>query len=412
MDCLEELLHCEAGNHTANAGLAKSAKTTLAAAATAYEWTSLELAGFGTSAGRSRISSIGTLVSVVIGEGTIRSDQWRLGFSITRPIVWQPSTVDIAFPLQAGNEQVGYSSDVAFDVMIPGVAVAFAPGGVTSGKFRIGAGLGLAITSLTQEQTVSDRVTTSTTATVARRDFSADGSVWHLQPTGGVQWDPTPRLTLGARVAAPSLRVQGSSQMRLETSRFTTADLSDLVFRDSSVDFDYKFPLEAAVGAAVRLAGGEVELDVHYYDAIDPYAMYTSTVPGRLTTQTGSGAPLVTTPPFTTTTNSARSVVNVAIGGNHPFSQKFRVHAGFSTDQSPVDDEAQSIFRKADLSRVTAGVSLTGTSLSGSLGLGYSFGSGTRQTLGGTESGQSTETQLKVRTVNVLFALSYAFHGP
>lgn len=394
------------------AGLAKSAQTTLAAAATAYEWTSLELDGFGTSAGRSRISSIGTLVSVVIGEGTIRSDQWRLGFSITRPIVWQPSTIDIAFPLQAGSELVGYTSDVGFDVMIPGVAVAFAPGGVTSGKFRIGAGLGLAITTLTQEQTISDRVTTATTASVARRDFSADGSVWHLQPTGGVQWDPTPRFKLGARVVAPSLRVHGSSALRLENSRFTVGDLSDLVFRDSTVEFDYRFPFQATVGAAVILGGGgAVELDVHYYGAIDPYAMYASTVPGRLTTQTG-GSLTVTTPPFTTTTNSARSVVNVAIGGHHPLSKALGVHAGFSTDQSPVDDQAQSIFRKVNLSRVTAGMSLTGTSLSGSLGLGYSFGSGTRQTLGSTVGGQVTETQLKVRTVNVLFALSYAFHSP
>ena len=394
------------------AGLAKSAKTSLNASATAYEWTSVTLEGFGTSAGRSRISSIGTLLAVAIGEGTIRSDQWRLGFSITRPIVWQPSTIDLAFPLQAG-ERVSYSTDVQFDVMVPGVAVAFAPGGVSSGKFRIGAGLGLAITTLTQEQVISDRVTTASSASVALRGFGADGSVWHLQPSGGVQWDPTPRVTLGARVVAPSLRVHGSSTLRLENSRFTVADLSDLVFRDSTVEFDYRSPFQAAAGAAVRFGGGgAIELDVRYYGAVDPYAMYASTVPGRLTTQTGSGAPVVTTPPFTTTMNSARSVVNVGIGGHHPLSKKFGVHAGFSTDQSPVDDQAQSIFRKVDLSRITAGVSLTSTSLSGSLGFGYSFGSGTRQTLGSTESGQPTETQLRVRTVNVLFALSYAFHSP
>jgi long-subunit fatty acid transport protein len=119
----------------------------------------------------------------------------------------------------------------------------------------------------------------------------------------------------------------------------------------------------------------------------------------------------VTTPQFDTTFNSARAVTNVAVGANYPLSPRFRVHAGFSTDGSPVGDETQSLFRKVNLSRFTAGVSLTGTRLSGSLGFGYSFGSGTRQSLGDTEGGQQTETRLSVKTANLLFALSYGV-GP
>src|SRR5262249_55921097 len=114
---------------------------------------------------------------------------------------------------------------------------------------------------------------------------------------------------------------------------------------------------------------------------------------------------------FDTTFNSARAVTNVAVGANYPLSAKLRVHAGYSTDGSPVGDETQSLFRKVNLSRFTAGISIAGTRLSGSLGFGYSFGSGTRQSFGNTEGGQQTETRLSVKTANLLFALSYGV-GP
>jgi long-subunit fatty acid transport protein len=98
-------------------------------------------------------------------------------------------------------------------------------------------------------------------------------------------------------------------------------------------------------------------------------------------------------------------VTNVAVGGNYRLTTSLRVHAGFASDVSPVDDQAQSTFRKVDLSRFTTGLSLTGPRLAGSLGIGYSSGSGTREAIGST----SGETRFTVKTVNVLFGLSYAF---
>ena len=98
-------------------------------------------------------------------------------------------------------------------------------------------------------------------------------------------------------------------------------------------------------------------------------------------------------------------MTNVAVGGNYRLSPSLRVHAGFASDVSPVDDQAQSIFRKVDLSRFTTGVSLTGQRLSGSLGIGYSVGSGIREAIGPTVG----ETRFTVKTVNVLFGFSFAF---
>jgi hypothetical protein len=386
------------------AGLGNSVETSLNAGANAYEWTKMGLEGFGTTQGRSRINTIGTLISVAIGKGTIKSDQWRLGFSLARPIVWTPSSIDFAFS-PSTNQVVAYASTVDFNVMIPGVAIAYAPGGVTAGRIRIGAGLGMAITSLTQNQTISSRATTTTSSALTEQGFSAEGSTWQLQPSGGVQWDATSRVILGARVVAPGIRILGGTRLTLETSQFTSPTSTDLVFRDDTATFDYKRPLEASVGAAYHAKSIELELDVHYYGALVSYEMYSSAVPGTLTTVDASGTPTVTTMPFIPTANSARAVTNVAVGGNYRLSTSLRVHAGFASDVSPVDDQAQSIFRKVDLSRFTTGLSLTGERLSGSLGIGYSSGSGTRQGVGPAAG----ETRFNVKTVNVLFGLSFAF---
>jgi hypothetical protein len=391
------------------AGLGRSLHTALNASATAYEWTSIGLEGFGASEGRSRINTIGTLFAVVLGDNVVRSDRWRLGFAITRPVTWRPSSIDMAFPLMGGDELLAYASDVEFGVTVHSLGVAFSPGGVSSSKFRVGASLGVGLTSLVQSQEVSDRVTTGASATVSERSFSAEGSVWDVQPSLGVQWDPGNTFRLGARVVAPSIRVTGGSRINLQNSRFATGGSTDLVFRDESAEFDYQRPLEAVFGAAYLGRHAELEVDVHYYGPIDSYELYTSAEPGRLTTIDAGGTPVVTAVPFTATLNSARSLVNLSVGANYRLSGGFRIHAGYATDASPVDDESLSVFRKVDLSRLTGGVSLTGRRLSGSLGVGYSFGAGTRQTLGSTEGGQQTETRFEVSTMNLLFAFSFSF---
>jgi hypothetical protein len=394
------------------AGLAKSEKSSLNASATAYEWINTTAEGLGTTTGRSQINTVGTLFSFVVGGDVLHSERWRLGFAIVSPVVWQPSDIDLAIPLQGGKEQVAYTTSVNFSVLVPAASVAYAPGGVSHGTFRVGASVGFAISSLTQNIGLTDRITTVDTASSSLRGFSGAGSAWSLVLGGGVQWDATPHLSFGAHVAAPNIKLFGSTQLAYQNSFYGPGDYRDLVFRDSAGSFEYRLPLEATAGAAFRGKNAELELDVHYYGAVNSYNMYSSTVLGTLTTQVSGGPTTVTQRPFTPTANSTRSLVNLAVGGNYGLSRAFGLHAGFSTDQSPVDVDTLSIFRKLDLSHFTAGVSVTGVKgLSGSLGFAYSFGSNTRQTLGSTEGGQTTQTKLTVKTTMIMFALSYAFGG-
>jgi hypothetical protein len=54
-------------------------------------------------------------------------------------------------------------------------------------------------------------------------------------------------------------------------------------------------------------------------------------------------------------------------------------------------------------------VSLTGTTISGSIGLGFSTGEGARQVPDPAGGGVPLQTQLRVQSLNLLYALTYSF---
>jgi len=401
----------DAGSNWFNpAGLARARESSINASATAWDLTRVSIEGFGESIGRSRIGTIPTLFATVLGTPPLESDRWRIGFSVAQPVGWLPSSIDLGGSGTTEGRQaiLGYGTAVNFYTFIPAINVGFAPHGVGKSSFRVGAGAGVAVTSLSQDLSVSQRVITSTSSSSALRTFSAGGFTWNLVLTGGLQWDATSHVSFGVRAVAPGIRLLGSTRLTYQDIRFGTGGSADIAFRDPEARFEYKLPFEVDIGAAYRGSRGEVEVDVRYYGAIDEYAMYTSERQGQLTVSPSTGPPQVSMVPFVTTLNSARAATNVSVGGNYQLARILRVHAGVATDQSPVDDESASIFRQVDLIRGTTGVSLTGLSLSGTIGLAFSAGSGRRQALD-LVNVETPSTRLEVQTLNVLFALSYAF---
>jgi long-subunit fatty acid transport protein len=346
----------------------------------------------------------------VLGAPIIRSDRWRVGFSVTRPLAWRPSGIDAAHAVRLGGESdaLGYAAEADLSSYIVGAAVGYAPGG-RGARVRLGAGLGLSRTSLSQSQSVTGQVVSDAGAGAATRGFTAEGSTAEALVTGGVQWDVHPRVSLGVRVVSPGLRLTGTSRLSYHESRSEQPGFTDLTFRDTGAEFAYKVPLEVDVGAALRATKGEVEVGVRYHGSVSAYDLYSSDVAGQLLRADGGSPPSVDAVPFGAARNSARSITNVAVGGHYQILSRLRVHAGFATDQSPVDEQATSLFRKVNLYRVTAGASFTGSTLSGSLGIGYSSGSGARRTTQETDDGRSVETGLQVRSINLVYAVSYAF---
>ena len=70
-----------------------------------------------------------------------------------------------------------------------------------------------------------------------------------------------------------------------------------------------------------------------------------------------SGNPTAAEQPLQPLVEGAKAVTNLAIGGNYSFSDSFRLHLGFFTDNSPVGNPGESIFRTVDLMGLSGGVS-------------------------------------------------------
>jgi hypothetical protein len=390
------------------AGLAKSERTQLNAGGNAYELTSFTIEGLGTSKGRTRLASIGTYFGGVLGDPVIHSKKLRLGFSIARPIAWTPSRVEgevQTTPAGGGEESFLYSSFVTLTTDVPTINAGYR----LSDRFRIGAGIGMAITSLYQSQTFSDRLVNGASASGVLRAFETEGQNMSLLVTGGLQYDLGSSIRLGALVTAPGSKISGSSRITFQSTAYAGPASRDASFNDEEATFDYASPLRVSGGIALRLGKGEIEADVLYRGSRDPYELYSSDVAATVVRVDSTGAASTSTVPFAPAIEESRSVTNIAVGGNYPLSEKVRAHVGFFTDTSPVANAATSIYRKVDLVGGSLGVSLKWGALSGSFGVTGSSGTSEARSAGTTLGGLPTVTEVKVSTFTALYALSYAF---
>lgn len=389
------------------AGLASSEKSALNGSSNAYEVTSITLEGIGSAKGSTQFSAVGTYFGGVIGAPIISNRNLRLGFYYARPQSWSPSTLDAAFSLPAtgGTEAFSYNSTSNFSTTIPGIALGYRLGE----RFRVGANLGYAITYITQDQTLSDRLILSGGATTAIRGFVTDGNTSQLLFGGGAQYDLSPKFTVGALLISPGLRLGGSSKIVFQNSVFTGAGSREVAFRDESATFRYEIPVRITAGAAARLGRFELEGDLKYHAGKGPYDLLSSDSLATVLTTNASGIPSLSTLSFAPVVEHFKAVYNLALGAHCVLSKGFRIHVGFFTDDSPINDPAASIFRSIDLKGVSGGVSFTGSHLSGSFGMTGSWGTTDDRVIGPSLGGAQTTTTVKVETFNLMYALSYSF---
>jgi hypothetical protein len=390
------------------AGLVQSEKTSLNASSNGYELTTTTLTGIGQKSSGTRFSPVGGFFGIVVGAPIAKSPNWRFGFGYTKPMAWSPSDLDGAFSLPAGGgtEAFGYTSSSSFGTVIPSLNGSHR----LSTSFRVGVGVGYAITSLIQNQIISDRLVFPTAVTTAIRAVSTDGSVQHLLLTGGAQWDLASAFTVGALVTSPGIRLSGSSKITYSNVVFDAGGAeSDLAFRDTKAKLDYKIPIRATAGAAFRHSRGQVEVDVRYHGAEDEYALFSSDSIATQITTDAAGVPTIGNPVFTPVVNRARSIVSFALGANFSLSPSVRLHAGVFNDPSPVSAPSRSTFRAVDLTGVTGGVSLGSGRLTASLGVTSSWGTTTERLVGPTLGGLSGTTEVSIKTFTGLYAVSFTF---
>jgi hypothetical protein len=389
------------------AGLAQSEKSALNASANGYEVTRYALEGLEESPARTRFASIGTYFGGVLGAPVVKSEKLRLGFSYTKAVNWNPSRIEGEFETAGpgGDESFLYSSYVNFTTEVPGIGAGYR----VSERFRLGFGAGCAITSLYQNSRISDRLVNGASASSDLRSLETDGSAMSILLTGSAQVDLRSGLRVGALVTAPGMGISGSSRIAYQATAISGPASADLAFRDGEADFEYKIPLRATVGAAVRLGRGEIEVDFKYHGSTDRYEILSSEETAALVSTDSTGVSSEGSVAFDPVIEEARAIYNWAVGGNYPLSQTVRLHAGFFTDNSPVANPEASLFRKLDLVGGSLGTSIDFGKLSGSVGITGSWGTSEERAVGPTLGGAAATTRTSVRTFNLLYAVSYAF---
>jgi len=384
------------------AGMAAVTRTAIGASASGFETDVLSLEGIGKQRGGGMsIYQLPSFFGAILGRDVIDSEQWRIGFTITKPTSWNQEIVGGA----KGSTRVAYSSHVALSTLNPMFSASYSP----FPSLRFGAGIGVAITSLSETQSLSEQVALPTSADAFLRNLDGSGSIWNLTGTLGAQWDVTEHLVLGGMVRLPGLKMIQSGSLTYQDVDNRSTPWNQTFFTDKDATFDYRLPFDVNVGVAWRSKAFEVEGDLRYHGAISQYYLLSSSKPVSITTTDVAGNPVYTTQPFPGVTNGARTVWNFALGGRYNLDEAWSFHGGFFSDASPTDSSGATIFRSVDMYGITVGAKVRGDHLSGSFGLGYSWGSSQPFQFGDPVVGTPINTKLTITSLSLLYAVAYKF---
>jgi long-subunit fatty acid transport protein len=385
------------------AGMASVARTAIGASASGFETDVLSLDGVGKQRGGGMsIYQLPSFFGAVLGRDVIDSENWRIGLTITKPTAWNQEIVGGL----AGSTRISYSSHVGLSTLLPMFSASYSP----FASLRFGAGIGVAITSLSEIQAFSEQVATPTTANAFLRNLDGSGSIWNLTGTLGVQWDATENIVVGAMMRTPGLKITQSGSLTYQNVDNRSTPWNQTFFTDKDATFDYRLPLDVNVGVAWRSKAFEAEFDLRYHSAISEYTLLGSSQPVRITTTDPvTGLPVYTTQPFDGVSNGARTVWNFALGGRYNLNEIWSFHGGFFSDASPTNEAGANLFRSVDMYGITAGAKVRGDHLSGSFGLGYSWGSSQPFQFGDPVGGTPITTKLTITSLSLLYAVAYKF---
>ena len=387
-------------------GMALARRTQLNASSQGYQLTLLGGTGIrDTGVEVSNFRTIPSFIGIVFGQEIIPWKKFRIGFAVTNPISWEQS-VDVSVTPAMGRRTT-YTAQSSFQNYQPTAAVAYA----ADPSLRFGFALAFPHTSASSQTAFSTAVTTNAGINGSVRTLALSGNTTHVLASLSTQWDPVPWLSLGAVVKTPGLRIVGGGSLTYEaqlTQQGTTGpqQVTQTFLRDTNASFNYRIPLELDGGVAVRFGRVELELDLRWHQASGTYVALASSTPGQVVTTSAGSAPLVTNTPFPPQIWGTLGILNASIGGRYRLSNVVTFHAGFYIDRAPGDARSP-ILQLINLYGLRAGASFTGETISGSVGLGYEFGTSNRALV--TDSGDTEQQTLTTQTISLLFAISYDF---
>jgi hypothetical protein len=392
------------------AGLVLSDRTTVNASVQGYQITLFHAAnGLNAGAQESNISTVPTFVGIVFGEEAIHLKNVRFGFGMSNPISWEQG-INNGAPLSKSVSAL-YGVNSEFTQYQAEAAVSYA----VDEKFRLGFELAVPYTYLSNNGQVSASNSTTSSLTTSTRTLSLSGYNFHLLPVVSFQWDALPWLGVGAVVQPPALRVLSGGSVTLtgvDTENATNPGVTrQVAFRDTKAAFHYVIPARISVGAALYFGIVEFELDAHWYPATAPYDLFSSTGQVRTVNAIAGTPPQTVVSPFPAQVWGTRNIIDLNFGGSVRVSKLIKLLTGFYSDLSP-GNVRSNIFQSVTLYGVRAGVSFNSSNLSGSVGLGYEFGSTTvpvQVNFPGNPGASALNQPLSLQTLSLLFALAYVF---
>jgi hypothetical protein len=329
-----------------------------------------------------------------------------LGFTVARTAAWSQSTDAQILVPGALRAYTTLSADSEFDRTTVAISAAWA-----RGTWRFGAGLLGDILSLRDVQAASYRQETGGAVQTSVGSYRATGSQGMIRLGLGAQADLAPGWKFGAVLRTPGVRILPSGVYAVDVVGTNGSKSQQATFFDGEADFQYKLPFEASLGIAWVRPTFEVELDVRGQTAVSAYDGFASSQPVVFIADGGTGSQaVVTTTPFPGRKFEGRAIVNVSLGGWLRLDDKgiWKLHGGFSTDQSPVGSGDQ-FFSRVNLSNVTVGLGGAVGKIAGSLGLTYQFGTTDDVTVVDASGGNLARTKFKISNFGILYSLSYAF---
>jgi hypothetical protein len=330
-----------------------------------------------------------------------------VGAALVTTNAWNQETdSELISSVPSGQQRFAYSADSKFERR----ALAFSAGYQGDGGWRYGGGLAFSLMSLRLVQSASDRIGDSTGLRSLLVASRTSGSALQLRSQAGVQYD-TSRWRFGAAIRTPGLTFHRSGVVTLDGLLDNgTASLGASVF-DPDADFEYHLPWEFQAGAAWVRDRIELEVNLQTYSSIDAYSMLSTEQPVLIYGDAGvNRPPTVISQPFPGLTSASDGVVNLSAGGHiRPLrGRDLRVHAGISSNQSPVAPE-DLVFNKVDLVTWTLGLSGTLGRFQFSAGFNHQSGNSEDVMLRNLLNGQVVRSTIDVGMTGFIYSLAYQF---
>jgi hypothetical protein len=329
------------------------------------------------------------------------------GLALVTTNSWIQNT-DAQHLAQSGSSErrSSYSADSELSRRVGTMSVGY----TRSGPWRLGAGLALSFTSLRLVGTTSDRVADSALLRTAIVSSRTSGSTLQIRPIFGAQLDAGEHWRAGLLLRAPGFTVYRRGSMVLDSTLDSGDQAAGASIFDPGARFDERLPVEIHGGLAYVGNRIVVEFDAQAYTGIDAYSMFSSTEPVLTYTDGPSSAPVVTSTPFPGIISASRAFSNISVGGHYVLSptRSMRLHVGMAMDRSPVAD-ADQIFGRADMLSWTIGLSGSMGRLTFAAGANVRSGTADNFTVRNLLDGQTIPTAVDLRTVGLIYSLSYRF---